>query len=155
MTLESALQLVLDAHRGQRDLNGMPVVLHPLRVGMAGKTESEMIVGFLHDVVEDTDMGIEDIAKVGFGKEVVEALTLLTHEDGMPYEDYVRRIVESGNELALAVKRNDLKDNIARNDCATEKKKGIFEKHQKALRMITQTRIESAEKRTEQQGKNG
>lgn len=136
MTLESALQIALNAHRVQRDLDGMPVVLHPLRVGLAGRTENEMLVGFLHDVVEDTDMGIEDIAKEEFGKDVVEALTLLTHEEGMPYEDYVRRIVESGNELALAVKRNDLKDNISRNDCATEKKKRIFEKHQKALRMM-------------------
>ena len=60
-------------------------------------------------MVEDTDYSIDDIAEVGFGDAVVEALRLLTHEDGMPYLDYIRRI--RTNPLATKVKLADLAHN--------------------------------------------
>ena len=54
MTVEETLQIALDAHRGQKDLDGRPALLHPIAVGLMGSNDTEIMTGFLHDVVEDT-----------------------------------------------------------------------------------------------------
>lgn len=46
--------------------------------------------------------------------EIVDTLCLLTHYESEPYLDYVRRIAESGNRIAIAVKLNDLHHNLER-----------------------------------------
>lgn len=43
-----------ECHRGQVDKNGVMYVLHPLRVMRRMDSETEKIVGVLHDVVEAT-----------------------------------------------------------------------------------------------------
>jgi len=128
---EKALQIAIEAHEGQKDKVGKPYVLHPITVGFMGENEAEMIVGFLHDVVEDTFVSIEDLEKA-FDKDITGALRLLTHDKSEPYWTYVDRIKNSGNKLALAVKTNDLKHNIIRGTIA-----GLdTSKHQKALRIL-------------------
>lgn len=112
--VEKAALVALIAHRGQKDLDGRPVILHPFSVATNGATDDECIVGFLHDIVEDTDYTLEDLRAVGFSETVLEAVQLLTHEDGISYEDYLKRIKESGNELALHVKITDVCRNLAR-----------------------------------------
>lgn len=112
--IEEALALAIKAHAGQKDLDGKPVILHPLSVGMAGANDDERICGFLHDVVEDTDFSFDDLLKIGFSSTIVDTLRLLTHDKSLPYVDYIRNICESGNETALHVKLNDLHHNIER-----------------------------------------
>ena len=41
-------------------------------------------------------------------KKMNEALKLLTHDEAVPYMDYVRNIKNSGNKAAIAVKKADL-----------------------------------------------
>ena len=53
--IEIALEIAMKAHMGQRDLDGNPVILHPLTVALKGNNESEIVAGLLHDVVEDTE----------------------------------------------------------------------------------------------------
>jgi len=112
--VEKALLIALIAHNGQKDLDGNPVILHPMTVSLAGKTDDEKIVGLLHDVVEDTDYTFDDLRQAGFADHIIEALQLLTHQEGTPYLEYVQRIKDSGNKLAIAVKLNDLHHNLAR-----------------------------------------
>ena len=71
--------------------------------------EISTVCALLHDVVEDTEITIEDLHAMGFPREVIEALTLLTHEESVPYMDYVRRISE--NSTAKKVKIADLMHN--------------------------------------------
>ena len=52
-TLQKAISIAVKAHEGQIDKGGNPYILHPLRVMMSLRTVDEMIVGVLHDVVED------------------------------------------------------------------------------------------------------
>lgn len=59
MLLEIAIRLAVNGHTGQHDKSGKPYILHPMRVMMAMETVEEMIVGILHDVVEDTDVTFE------------------------------------------------------------------------------------------------
>ena len=53
-TLEDAIALAVEAHRGQRDKAGQTYILHPLRVMLRLETEAERMAAILHDVVEDT-----------------------------------------------------------------------------------------------------
>lgn len=59
--IDEAVAIAAKAHAGVKDLDGKPYILHPLAVGLAGKSENEMICGFLHDVVEDTGYTFDDL----------------------------------------------------------------------------------------------
>lgn len=132
--VDLCLEIAVKAHARQADLDGNPVILHPLTVGLAGKTPEEQCAGFLHDVVEDTDYTFDDLLEMGVSAEIVEALRLLTHNDEEPYLDYVRRIAESGNELALAVKLNDLHHNLERGRRMGYQR--LVDKHESALAIL-------------------
>lgn len=132
--IEVALGIALKAHRGQRDLDGNAVILHPLTVAMKGSNEYEIIAGLLHDVVEDTEWTFDDLLEAGIAKEVVDALRLLTHNKDEQYFDYVRRIAESHNPIAINVKCNDLEHNLARGRAGDHLKQ--VAKHCAAQQMI-------------------
>ena len=134
MTIEDALRLAVEAHDGQKDLDGKPVILHPLAVGLAGRNREEVIAGLLHDVVEDTSFTFEDLLKRGVDEPIVEALRMLTHTKDVPYEDYVQRIAQSGNDIAIHVKYNDLCHNLKRGRAGGYW--NIVAKHEKALAVI-------------------
>ena len=102
-----------------------------------GKTNAEKCVGFLHDVVEDTDWTFDDLRKEGLPEEIIDALRLLTHEKGTDYYEYVQRIIDSGNQTAISVKRNDLHHNLARGKAFGYPE--LVKKHEKALKMIEGT----------------
>ena len=72
------------------------------------KSMDAKIVAVLHDVIEDTEMTIEDLGEKGFSDGVLEAIALLTHDNGNSYADYV--VACRGNELAREVKLADLRD---------------------------------------------
>ena len=110
-TLERAIEIATEAHRGQVDKAGNDYVQHPLRVMAAGKTTNEKIVGVLHDVIEDTDWTFERLAAEGFSSEIIEALQCVTKlSEEEPYDDFIERVKAS--RLAVAVKLNDLADNM-------------------------------------------
>ena len=113
-TIEEITQLAVAAHSGQKDMIGNPAILHVLAVGLMGETELEQKAGFLHDVVEDTPLTIEDLRTDGVEEEVLAAMDLLTHRDGISYEKYVKNIVASGNQIAIHAKLNDLRHNLLR-----------------------------------------
>lgn len=109
-TLEDAIQLAAEAHRGQRDRNGQPYVLHVLRVMLRVTTEDERTAAVLHDLVEDTPHTLDDLRTLGFSEEVVRAVDCLTHRDGEPYDAYVERA--ASDPIARTVKLADLEDNL-------------------------------------------
>ena len=53
-TLEDAIVIDVEAHKGQTDKAGAPYILHPLRMMMRLKSEAEMVTAILHDVIEDS-----------------------------------------------------------------------------------------------------
>ena len=112
--ISKSLDIATRAHHGQWDISGDPVILHPLAVGLMGKTPDEICAGFLHDVAEDTSVTIDDMLAEAIPANIVEALKLLTHSKDIPYLDYVKGIIASGNSLAIATKLNDLTHNLER-----------------------------------------
>jgi guanosine-3',5'-bis(diphosphate) 3'-pyrophosphohydrolase len=106
---KKALLLSFNAHKDQVDKGGLPYVYHPFHLAEQMDTEEAVTVALLHDVVEDTDYTIEDIIAMGFPKSVTDALILMTHDDTIPYMDYVAKI--KSNPIAKAVKLADLRHN--------------------------------------------
>lgn len=136
ITIENALLIAVNAHNRQKDLDNLPVILHPIRVGLRGKNEEEIITGILHDVVEDSQLTFDNLTESGVDDKIIEALKLLTHDKEMGYNKYLDRLINSKNKLALAVKLNDLSDNLSRNDRSTEQKEIIYKKHKNAIERI-------------------
>ena len=111
-TLERAIEIAREAHRGQVDRAGEEYIGHPLRVMEAGRTVEEKIVGVLHDVVEDSaEWSFERLEQEGFAPEIIEALRCVTKLSAdEPYDRFIERVKK--NALAVAVKLNDLSDNM-------------------------------------------
>ena len=138
--LERAIEIATEAHRGQFDKAGTDYIGHPLRVMAAGKTTEEKIVGVLHDVVEDTDWTFERLAAEGFSGEIIEALRCVTKlSENEPYDKFIARVKE--NPLAVAVKLNDLTDNmdIRRLPYISDKDVKRLKKYLKAYKQLTGT----------------
>jgi (p)ppGpp synthase/HD superfamily hydrolase len=109
-TLEQAIQLAVEAHRGQTDRYGSPYILHPLRVMQRVRSDTARITAVLHDVVEDTPYTFSDLRERGFSSTVVAAVDRLTRRDDEPYEAFIERI--KPDALAVEVKIADLEDNM-------------------------------------------
>jgi (p)ppGpp synthase/HD superfamily hydrolase len=109
-TLEDAIALAVEAHRGQRDKAGQSYILHPLRVMMRLRTEPERMAAILHDVVEDTPYTLERLRALGYPEEVLGALDCLTKREGESYEAFIERL--RPHPLARRVKLADLEDNM-------------------------------------------
>ena len=106
---QEAMKLCFEAHIKQKDKSGIPYVFHPIHLAEQMETEETIIVALLHDVVEDSDYTIEDLRKKGFSDAVLEAISLMTHADGVNYMDYVKEI--KNNPIARVVKLADLRHN--------------------------------------------
>lgn len=106
---KKAMKLCFEAHKDQVDKSGLPYVFHPFHLAEQMTTEETTVAALLHDVVEDTDRTFADLAAMGFPQSVIDALTLLTHDERVPYMTYVAALKE--NPIARAVKIADLKHN--------------------------------------------
>lgn len=137
-TLQRAIEIATEAHQGQFDKAGREYIGHPLRVMEMGKTEEEKIVGVLHDVIEDTDWTFERLAEEGFSDEVIAALRCVTKiSENENYDDFIDRVKK--NPLAVAVKINDLTDNmdIRRLPYLSDKDVKRLKKYLKAYKRLT------------------
>lgn len=109
--LERAIDIALRAHAGATDKSGRPYILHPLHLMAQMETDEEMMAAVLHDVVEDSDWTLHDLAREGIPRRVLQALALLTHDkETTPYEDYIAAV--ASNPLARRVKLADLAHNM-------------------------------------------
>ena len=133
---KKALKLCFEAHKEQVDKSGLPYVFHPFHLAEQMRTEETTVVALLHDVIEDTSYTREDLAKMGFSEAVLTALTLLTHEEGVDYMDYVRAIKE--NPIVRAVKLADLEHNsdLTRMDAVDGKTLARREKYLRAKALL-------------------
>jgi len=137
--LEKAMILAAKGHMGQLDKGGHPYILHPVRVMLGCRTIEEKTVAMLHDLLEDTDYGEEDLRAEGFTEEVIAAVVCLTKREGEDYTAYIERICE--NKLAARVKLADLTDNMDLNRLPGLTPKD-FQRLEKYLR--AKSRIEQA-----------
>ena len=135
---KTAMQIAFDAHKEQLDKSGLPYIYHPIHLAEQMHDEVSVCVALLHDVVEDTAYTYEDLAARGMSETVIETLKLLTHDDTVPYMDYVQKIKDSGNQAAIAVKLSDLRHNsdISRLDSVDSKASARLEKYKIAIELL-------------------
>lgn len=130
-----ALKISFNAHKNQTDKSGMPYVYHPFHLAEQMDDEYSTCVALLHDVVEDTEMTLDELSEI-FPKEVTDAIALMTHDDNVPYLNYVRKIKE--NPIAAKVKLADLKHNsdLTRLDVIDDKALERVEKYKGAIKIL-------------------
>ena len=130
---EKAYEIAKKAHLGQVDKAGEDYIKHPEKVASFVKTDEEKAVAYLHDVIEDTELTLEDLCEYSFSKEVIEAVDIITKKRGEDYQSYLNSVKK--NKLARAVKLADLRHNsdLTRLIKVTEKDIKRKEKYQKAI----------------------
>lgn len=85
--IRKAFKMANEAHRGMRRKSGDPYIIHPLEVAVIVSEEiglgvTSTVCAILHDVVEDTDLTIEDIENA-FGKKIASIIDGLTKISGV------------------------------------------------------------------------
>lgn len=135
-----AMRIAYEAHHGQVDRCGIPYIFHPIHLAEQMDDEISCTVALLHDVVEDTAVTMDILARQ-FPSEVIDALTLLTHDPKVDYFDYVRTI--RSNPIAKKVKLADLAHNSDQSRCvgtdlAAEKLQNWKDKYKKATAILTE-----------------
>ena len=141
-----ALVYAYNAHHGQLDYNGIPFIFHPLHLAEQMDDEISCCAALLHDVVEDTELTLEDLRKE-FPEEVVEVVALLTHNDSAEYNntDYFSYIEKIKNHpIAKKVKLADIAHNSDQSRCvgsglSPEQLAFWQQKYQKALKILMES----------------
>lgn len=109
MFQELALQIAKEAHAGQVDKAGKDYILHPITVASYMDTDVEKTIAYLHDVLEDTSVTVDELRN-HFSNEIVDTVITLTHRKDESYFEYIQRISKS--KLAKKVKVADLLHNL-------------------------------------------
>lgn len=114
MDAATARSIAHYSHAGQRTPRGMPVIEHVERVAAAVPDEARALA-FLHEILDLTDTGGDELLANGLTAAESAALTLLARAGGESYELYALRVAHArGPEgrLARAVLLADLDDHL-------------------------------------------
>ena len=119
-----AFRIAKNAHSGQFRRDGLtPYINHPISV--AERVQhfgyKYVCVAYLHDVLEDTSVTADELAREGIPDDIIEAVQLLTKHDDQSYDEYLFLINQ--NELARRVKIADMLTNLADNPTKNQIKK--------------------------------
>lgn len=110
--VEIAKAIAMLAHRGQVDKGGAPYIDHPSRVAysLRGGDEMHIAAGWLHDVLEDSDITASDLTDCGVHPLVLGIVEALTRQPEVTASDYYKNIMQTWG--ARVVKLADVADNL-------------------------------------------
>ena len=105
--IDKAFNFAKEAHKGVRRLSGEPYIMHPIAVAQIacediGLGSTGICSALLHDVVEDTDYTVEDIANI-FGPKIAQIVDGLTKISGGIFGDKASVQAESFKKLLLTM----------------------------------------------------
>ena len=107
--IADAYGLACEAHRGQLRLSGDPYVTHPVEVAVIlidlGLDTDSLIAALLHDVVEDTEVTLEQIQKK-FGPDVAVLVDGVTKLGRIPYSSREEQQAENIRKMLLAMAKD-------------------------------------------------
>lgn len=128
-----ALAMAYGEHGSQVDKDGAPYVDHVVRVGDLAAflaptvlSTSAAMIGYLHDIVEDTAITLDDLKAEGFNTVIVEGVDSVSRREGESYADLIARA--AADPIGRFVKLADNRDNSC-------------EQRLKALDVPTQARL--------------
>lgn len=104
--IERAYQLAKSSHEGQLRDSGDPYIVHPLEVSCIvvdlGMDNESVAAALLHDVVEDTEVGLAQIEKM-FGREVALLIDGVTKLGRIPYSSREEQQAENVRKMLIAM----------------------------------------------------
>ena len=104
--LASAFDFAYQLHRRQVRATGEPYIIHPVAVADLlrdiGASAAVIAAGFLHDVVEDTDVSLEEI-EAHFGREVRHLVEGVTKLGGIHFTNRTEAQAENLRKMFLAM----------------------------------------------------
>ena len=105
-----AKQIAVQAHTGQfRNDKKTPYIKHPEAVAQMVEERLKPIA-WLHDVVEDTGVSLQDLVDAGFPSYVTDAVDSITHRKSDTNVTYWKNMLN--NPDAVIVKIADIKTNL-------------------------------------------
>lgn len=109
--IKKAYLLAKSAHRDQRRVSGVPYILHPTSVACIlvemGMDTDCVVAALLHDVVEDTDIELDEIKKQ-FGETIAELVDGVTKLSKISYSNREERQAENLRKMLIAMS-NDIR----------------------------------------------
>ena len=135
--LEAAIEMAVQAHRGQVDKAGEVYLLHPLRVMLRVREQGYRVevqaAAVLHDVVEDTSVTLDDVAALDPAVAVLVEAVIQRPEEA--YVDFVRRAAQDPE--TRAIKLADVEDNQSRLvRLRPEEAEPLAKRYEKALEIL-------------------
>ena len=104
--IDKAYQFSLESHGDQKRRSGVPYILHPVSVAYIlvelGMDTESIVASLLHDVVEDTPVGLEEIKKL-FGIEVANLTDGVTKLGRIPYSSREEQQAENLRKMLIAM----------------------------------------------------
>jgi (p)ppGpp synthase/HD superfamily hydrolase len=149
--LNQSFEWSVHAHRNQLDKSGIPYIYHPTRIAamasQLGLDVETQCIGLLHDVVEDTNITLDDLRTAKFPLRIIAGVDSMTRrnkknrvgETDETYFDFVHRVAL--NSDARRVKLLDNADNMR----PERKVQGLKleERYEKAAKMLWKAELES------------
>lgn len=113
---EKAKQFAEKAHQGQlRKIGNIPYITHPIRVAAlletAGASDELVCAGYLHDVIEDTQVEIEEIEKE-FGKVVADIVCAHTEDKSKTWKERKQHTIDTLKTADFNVKQLIIADRL-------------------------------------------
>jgi len=144
LNVSQTLNFIKTAH-GDQLYGKLPYWTHPRAVALTGRkvfgnkfNSNAVKTAFLHDVVEDTNVGLTELSKLDFDPEVIDAVRLLTKDKSLNYEQNIQNIIKSENSLAMMVKYADNYENFTgdKNDWDAKRVASSQKKYLMSLNML-------------------
>lgn len=133
MTLQDAILLAVEAHKGDIDKAGLPYILHPMRVMNAvlkvrPKDLDAAAAAVLHDVKEDHPVFYLNHVYVGLTNRQRKIIGDLSRRKDIKetYRQFINRVKASTESASILIKLADMVDNMSRPSPSEVKAKAIL-----------------------------
>ena len=97
---------------GKTHSSGVPYMDHLVAVANKFSDGKAKGVALLHDIIKETDLTAMDLNYIGFPSDIVKTVSLMTRENGESYDEFINRMINSKNNMAVQIKKADLEQNM-------------------------------------------